>query len=192
MLPTTATLLACPGVFSEPRSRRRGGIGDVEDPETEEIRRDVDQRLHHLDAPDFLGEGVGAELARRGRAGDVEDAQRAVADDVGTVAVYLDEVGWTGNRCDERELAALRTAGGAGEDRPPPTVPITLPASHGLTSFAMRYSFEYVLTSRLPRTTAGVASGISFSEFLPSSLYSGPAWTTNVSPSSLIRKILPL
>ena len=44
----------------------------------------------------------------------------------------------------------------------------------------------------LPRTTAGVAIDISFSEFLPSSLYSGPAWTTKVSPSSLNRKILPL
>ena len=45
---------------------------------------------------------------------------------------------------------------------------------------------------RLPRATAGVASGISLNEFLPSSLYAGPAWTTNVSPSSLSRKILPL
>ena len=56
----------------------------------------------------------------------------------------------------------------------------------------MRYIFEYVLTIRLPRATAGVASGISFSEFLPSSLYSGPAATTKVSPSSLNKKILPL
>ena len=39
---------------------------------------------------------------------------------------------------------------------------------------------------------AGVESDISLSEFFPSSLNSGPAWTTNVSPSSLNRKILPL
>ena len=39
---------------------------------------------------------------------------------------------------------------------------------------------------------AGVAIDMSFSEFLPSTLYSGPACTTNVSPSSLITKTLPL
>ena len=37
---------------------------------------------------------------------------------------------------------------------------------------------------RLPREIAGVASVISPSEFLPSTLNSGPAWITYVSPSS--------
>src|SRR6266850_1473161 len=45
---------------------------------------------------------------------------------------------------------------------------------------------------RLPLATAGLASVISPSGFLPSSLNSGPAWITNVSPSSLTAKILPL
>ena len=56
----------------------------------------------------------------------------------------------------------------------------------------MRYSFDCVRRMTLPRTMAGVASDISLSVFLPSSLNSGPAWTTKVSPSSLNRKILPL
>ena len=43
----------------------------------------------------------------------------------------------------------------------------------------------------LPLETAGVANDISSSEFFPSSLNSGPACTTNVSPSSLRRKIFP-
>ena len=41
--------------------------------------------------------------------------------------------------------------------------------------FAMRYSLDCVRSITLPRTTAGVASAISFKEFLPSNLYSGPA-----------------
>ena len=56
----------------------------------------------------------------------------------------------------------------------------------------MRYSFDCVRTKILPRATAGVARAISFNEFLRSNLYSAPACTTNVSPSSLSRKILPL
>ena len=181
---------------------RRGRIGDVENAESEEVRRHVDQRVHHLDTPNLFGEGVGAEFARRGKAGHVEDPQRAVADDVGTVAVYLDEIGGTRDRRDGSELIVLptddravrdeRDEGQGDQPRGLPTEARSAKVGHGLTSFAMRYSFEYVLTSRLPRTTAGVASGISLSEFLPSSLYSGPAWTTNVSPSSLMRKILPL
>ena len=63
---------------------------------------------------------------------------------------------------------------------------------HHFCGFAIRYSFDCVRMRTLPRTTAGVASDISLSEFLPSSLNSGPAATTNVSPSSLSRKILPL
>ena len=39
---------------------------------------------------------------------------------------------------------------------------------------------------------AYVASGISLKLFLPTTLNSGPACTTKVSPSSLNRKILPL
>ena len=45
---------------------------------------------------------------------------------------------------------------------------------------------------RLPRAIAGVASVISSSEFCPRSRYSGPAWITKVTPSSLSAKILPL
>src|SRR6187455_397704 len=58
--------------------------------------------------------------------------------------------------------------------------------------FAIRYRLDCVRMIRLPRATAGVASDISPSEFLPRSLNSGPACTTNVSPSSLNRKIFPL
>ena len=43
---------------------------------------------------------------------------------------------------------------------------------------------------RLSRAMAGVAMHISSSEFLPSSLNSGPACITNVSPSSLKREDL--
>ena len=39
----------------------------------------------------------------------------------------------------------------------------------------IRYSFDAVRRITLPPATAGVASDISFSEFLPSSLNSGPA-----------------
>ena len=56
----------------------------------------------------------------------------------------------------------------------------------------MRYSFDWVRKIRLPLAIAGVANDISFSEFLPSTLNSGPACTTKVSPSSLNRKIFPL
>src|SRR6185503_9282670 len=56
----------------------------------------------------------------------------------------------------------------------------------------IRYSREAVRMKRLPRAIAGVASVISSSEFLPSSRYSGPAWITKVTPSSLSAKIRPL
>ena len=46
--------------------------------------------------------------------------------------------------------------------------------------------------TKLPRAIAGVAKHISSNEFLPSSSYLGPARNTNVSPSSLRAKILPL
>ena len=56
----------------------------------------------------------------------------------------------------------------------------------------MRYSFDCVRMNRLPRAIAGVASAMSSSVFLPSSLNDGPACSTNVSPSSLSAKIFPL
>src|SRR5438132_1472697 len=57
---------------------------------------------------------------------------------------------------------------------------------------SMRYIFDSVRTSRLPWAIAGVAMHISSRLFLPSTANFGPAWTTNVSPSSLRQKILPL
>src|SRR4029453_7013139 len=56
----------------------------------------------------------------------------------------------------------------------------------------IRYNFDAVRRMRLPPATAGVASAISFSEFLPSTLNSGPDWMTYVSPSSLRANTLPL
>jgi len=56
----------------------------------------------------------------------------------------------------------------------------------------MRYSFDIVRMIRLPRRAAGVAMHISSSLFLASTLNSGPAWMTKVSPSSLRQNILPL
>ena len=70
----------------------------------------------HFDAPDLLGEGVRTELARRLQVGDVEDAQRAVADDVRAVAVHLNEIGGAGNRGDLRKRAALAACDRAGRD----------------------------------------------------------------------------
>lgn len=57
--------------------------------------------------------------------------------------------------------------------------------------FPIRYNFDAVRITRLPRTIAGVAMVISSSEFLPNRLYSGPAATTNGSPSSLKINNLP-
>ena len=56
----------------------------------------------------------------------------------------------------------------------------------------MRYSFDCVRIIRLPRTIAGVASDISFSEFLPSSLNSGPGLHDERVAVLAQQKILPL
>ena len=69
----------------------------------------------------------------------------------------------------------------------PPRPPVT-----GHSVLAIRYSFDCVRMMTLSRATAGVARAISFSEFLWRISNSGPAFTTNVSPSSLSRKIFPL
>src|SRR5262249_45259431 len=61
-----------------------------------------------------------------------------------------------------------------------------------LPRFSSRYSFVSVRRITLPWASAGVAMHSSSSEFLPSTRNSGPASTTNVSPSSLRQKILPL
>jgi quercetin dioxygenase-like cupin family protein len=57
---------------------------------------------------------------------------------------------------------------------------------------AIRYRWRCVRRTRLSPTTAGVASAISFRTLRPTTSNSRPALTTNVSPSSLSAKTLPL
>ena len=63
---------------------------------------------------------------------------------------------------------------------------------YSLGDFPILYNFEAVRKMILPFAIAGVARVISSSEFRPSTSNSGPALMTNVSPSSLSAKILPL
>src|SRR6476646_3514207 len=62
---------------------------------------------------------------------------------------------------------------------------------HHHFAFAIRYKCPDVRTIRLLLAMAGVAMHISSRGFFHSSLYSGPACTTNVSPSSLRRNSFP-
>src|SRR5258706_11425100 len=56
-------------------------------------------------------------------------------------------------------------------------------STHG--RFAIRRTEDTLRMIKLPRETAGVARSISPTVFFPTSLNSGPDWTTKTSPSSL-------